>query len=144
MNIREYAKYDATDLAELVRKKQVSPKELALTAAKAIEKANPEIKGVVEIYDEAEGASSEDVGLAAFLVPAETGSHDRERHIGVAVMFARQAQYRLDVAVDIADEEMLDQYRQWLTRLEIADLLVVMMTQRVFAAAEDHQPAALF
>ena len=33
MKIRDYAKYDATGLAELVRKKEVTPKQLALTAA---------------------------------------------------------------------------------------------------------------
>ena len=33
MNLAEYAKYDGLGLAELVAKKQVSPKELAATAA---------------------------------------------------------------------------------------------------------------
>ena len=42
MNLTEYAQYDGLGLAELVAKKQVSPKELAQTAAKAIEAANPD------------------------------------------------------------------------------------------------------
>ena len=56
MKVTEYARYDATGLAELVEKKKVTPKELALAAQKAIELANPEIKAVVELYpDRIEG-----------------------------------------------------------------------------------------
>ena len=36
----------------MVRKKEVTPKELALTAAQAIAKANPELNGVIETYDD--------------------------------------------------------------------------------------------
>src|SRR5437899_7448174 len=50
MNIDEYAKYDALGLAELVSRKQVSPKELAETAARAMEAINPAINAVVETY----------------------------------------------------------------------------------------------
>lgn len=50
MNLAEYAAYDALGLAELVAKKEVTPKELALTAAAAIAKANPLINAVVETY----------------------------------------------------------------------------------------------
>jgi len=50
MNLAEYTKYDALGLAELVAKKQVSPKELTETAVKAIEAANPTVKAVVELY----------------------------------------------------------------------------------------------
>ncbi len=50
MNLSEYAKYDGLGLGELVAKKQVTPKELALTAAKAIAVANPELNAVVETY----------------------------------------------------------------------------------------------
>jgi amidase len=86
MNIREYAKYDATDLAELVRKKQVSAKELALTAAKAIEKANPEIKGVVEIYDDRiEGLDEKALGKGPFrgvpLLMKDVFGHEKGRKI---------------------------------------------------------------
>ena len=41
MNLAEYARYDALGLAELVAKKQVTPKELAQTAAKAIASRQP-------------------------------------------------------------------------------------------------------
>src|SRR5690349_6243943 len=50
MKIAEYAGYDATGLAELVAKKQVTPKELAETAAAAIAAANPKVNSVVETY----------------------------------------------------------------------------------------------
>ena len=86
MNIREYAKCDATDLAELVRKKQVSPKELALTAAKAIEKANPEIKGVVETYDDRiDGLDEKSLGNGPFrgvpLLMKDVFGHEKGRRI---------------------------------------------------------------
>ena len=44
MNLAEYASYDALGLAELVAKKQVSPKELAQTAVAAKEKVDPAVK----------------------------------------------------------------------------------------------------
>ena len=40
MNLAEYARYDGLGLADLVARKQVTPRELALTAVAAIEKAN--------------------------------------------------------------------------------------------------------
>jgi amidase len=52
MKLAEYAAYDALGLAELVAKKQVSPKELATTAAAAIEAINPAINAVVETYSD--------------------------------------------------------------------------------------------
>jgi amidase len=50
MNLTEYAAYDALGLAELVAKKQVSPKELAQTAVAAKEKVDPAVRSVVELY----------------------------------------------------------------------------------------------
>ena len=50
MKIAEYASYDALGLAELVAKKQVTPKELADTAAAAIALAKPKVGAVVETY----------------------------------------------------------------------------------------------
>ena len=48
MNLKEYASYDGLGLAELVRKRDVTPKELAATAAAAIEAVNPQVNAVVE------------------------------------------------------------------------------------------------
>jgi amidase len=50
MNLSEYASYDALGLAELVQKKQVTPKELASLAAQAIKALNGDLKAVVETY----------------------------------------------------------------------------------------------
>ena len=52
MELTEYAHYDALGLAELVRKRDLSPAELAQTAAKAVERVNPLINAVVEVYDD--------------------------------------------------------------------------------------------
>ena len=50
MNLAEYARYDALGLAQLVAKKEITPKELALTAVAAKEKADGVINSVVELY----------------------------------------------------------------------------------------------
>jgi amidase len=50
MKLAEYAGYDALGLAALVSSKQVSTKEVAATAARAIEAINPAINAVVETY----------------------------------------------------------------------------------------------
>src|SRR6478672_1872320 len=50
MNLAEYASYDALGLAELVARKQVSPKELAETASAAVNKIDDAVKSVVELY----------------------------------------------------------------------------------------------
>ena len=52
MKLAEYAAYDALGLAGLVGSKQVSPRELARTAAQAIAAVNPEVNAVVETYDD--------------------------------------------------------------------------------------------
>lgn len=52
MKIAEYAGHDATGLAELVARKQVTPKELAQSAAAAIAAANPKVNAVVELYQD--------------------------------------------------------------------------------------------
>jgi len=50
MKLDEYASYDGLGLGELVAKGEVTPKELARTAASAIETMNGEIKAVIETY----------------------------------------------------------------------------------------------
>jgi amidase len=50
VKLTEYAAHDALGLAALVAKKQVTPTELAQTAAKAIEAVNGEVNAVVETY----------------------------------------------------------------------------------------------
>jgi amidase len=86
MKIRDYAKYDATGLAELVRTKQVTPKELALTAADAIARANPDINGVVETYhDRIDGLDETSLGKGPFrgvpLLMKDVFGHEKGRRI---------------------------------------------------------------
>ena len=48
----EWVGYDAVGLAQLVRQGQVSPAELAAQAAAAIDKVNPALSAVVEVFDD--------------------------------------------------------------------------------------------
>src|SRR5437762_11824558 len=67
MNIDEYAKYDALGLAELVSGRHVAPKELAETAARAIEAINPAINAVVETYpDRIDALDEKTLGAGPF------------------------------------------------------------------------------
>src|SRR5690349_9371759 len=50
MNLAEFARYDGLGLAGLVASKEVSPRELAKTAAQAIAAANLAVNAVVETY----------------------------------------------------------------------------------------------
>ncbi|MFF5995006.1 amidase [Lysinibacillus sp. KU-BSD001] len=52
MNLQEYASYDGLGLAELVKNKQVTPKELVQLAIQGIEKVNPTINAVVSVLEE--------------------------------------------------------------------------------------------
>src|SRR6185312_6510129 len=65
--LAEYASRDALGLAELVADKQVSPKELAETAAAAIAAINPAVNAVVETYpDRIEGLDETTLGTGPF------------------------------------------------------------------------------
>jgi amidase len=67
MRLAEYAAYDGLGLAELVARKEVTAKELALTAVEAIERANPELRAVVEVYpDQTDGLDERKLGDGPF------------------------------------------------------------------------------
>ena len=67
MNLAEYASRDALGLAELVANKDVSPKELAQTAAAAIAATNPAVSAVIEIYpDRIDGLDEQTLGPGPF------------------------------------------------------------------------------
>lgn len=56
MRLDEYCDYDATGLAELVRQGEVQARELALLAAEGVEKINPSLNAVIEVFrDRVEG-----------------------------------------------------------------------------------------
>ena len=67
MSLTEYAAYDALGLAGLVASKQVSPTELAQTAAAAIASINPAVNAVVEVYpDRIDGLDEKTLGAGPF------------------------------------------------------------------------------
>jgi len=53
MNLIEYTRYGGFELAELVRGKQITPKELSQLFIQVVKKANSQINSVVEVYDDA-------------------------------------------------------------------------------------------
>ena len=62
MKISEYASYDAVNLAELVRKRQISPPELTEVAIAAIEAVNPRLNAVIhKTFDYARKAAASDL-----------------------------------------------------------------------------------
>src|SRR5581483_6798711 len=52
MNLAEYASYDGLGLAELVRTRQASARELAELLLASVERVNPHINAVIETYSE--------------------------------------------------------------------------------------------
>jgi amidase len=50
MNLADYSSFDGVALAELVRKREMTPKELAYSFVEAVEKINPGINAVIEVY----------------------------------------------------------------------------------------------
>src|SRR5215475_7061731 len=86
MNLAEYAAHDGLGLAELVAKKQVSPKELAQTAIAAREKIDPAVGAVVELYlDRIEGLDEKSLGEGPFrgvpLLIKDVYGHEKGRKI---------------------------------------------------------------
>lgn len=67
MKLSEYAAYDGLGLGELVARKDVSPRELSLTARAAIDAINPVLEAVIEIYEDRIGGFDEaDLGSGPF------------------------------------------------------------------------------
>lgn len=52
MKLAEYSQYDGLGLAQLVRRREVSAQELAVSAIEAIGLLNPQLNAVLETYDE--------------------------------------------------------------------------------------------
>ena len=52
MNLEEYAACDGVALADLVKKSEVTPKELAHLFVEAVDKVNPEINAVIEVWSD--------------------------------------------------------------------------------------------
>ena len=52
MNLAEYSSCDGVALANLVRRGETSPKELAALFMEAVEKVNPRINAIIEVYSD--------------------------------------------------------------------------------------------
>lgn len=86
MNINDYAALDGMGLADLVARREVSPKELANAAAQAIEATNGAINAVVETYpDRIDDLDESALGDGPFRgVPfliKDVGGHEKGRKI---------------------------------------------------------------
>ena len=63
---QEFTEYDALGLAELVRKREVSPLELTAASIERIERLNPELNAVIyKLYDQALQTARAGVDTAA-------------------------------------------------------------------------------
>lgn len=62
MKLHEYAGYDATGLADLVRRREITALELVRLAREAHDHINPIINAVVEFYEDAETVVGSDTG----------------------------------------------------------------------------------
>ncbi len=54
MNLSEYAQYDGLGLAEIIRSREITPTEVAELFIKAVERVNPQINSVIEVYGDAQ------------------------------------------------------------------------------------------
>ena len=86
MKLAEYASHDALGLADLIARKQVSPTEMAATAAAAIAAINPAVNAVVETYpDRIETLNEKRLGTGPFrgvpLVIKDVLGHEAGRMI---------------------------------------------------------------
>lgn len=84
MDLHEYATLDATAIAELVRRGEVTPRELAVSAASAFERVNGELNAVIETYpDRIEDLDEGTLGNGPFRgVPfliKDVGGHEKGR-----------------------------------------------------------------
>jgi len=67
MNLTEYASLDALGLAEVIARGEISPREAAATAVRAIEAVNPKINAVIETYpDRIDGLDEAALGDGPF------------------------------------------------------------------------------
>jgi amidase len=84
MKLDEYASYDGLGLGELVARGDVTPRELAQTAAAAIAAINGELKAVIETYaDRIEALDESTLGAGPFrgvpLLMKDVFGHEKDR-----------------------------------------------------------------
>src|SRR5690348_5940909 len=95
----EWARHDAVALAGLVRAGQVKPRELAAQAADAVERLNPALNGVIEVFADTsdnpdiDGPSRDGAlyGVPMFLKDLGSGLRGRTQESGSALMVGTRA-----------------------------------------------------
>lgn len=85
MNLAEYSRFDGVALADLVQMGEVTPKELAHLFLEAVEKANPQINAVIEVYlDRIEALDCKSISNGPFsgvpFLMKDIGAGERGRH----------------------------------------------------------------
>lgn len=86
LSLAEYARHDALGLADLVARREVTPRELAATAARAIEAMRPQVGAVCELYDDRiEGLDETTLGDGPFrgvpFLMKDVFGHEKGRRI---------------------------------------------------------------
>ncbi len=86
MDLTEYASLDATGLAELIARGEITPREAAETAMRAVEAVNGEVNAVIETYpDRIEGLDEATLGSGPFrgvpLLIKDVFGHEKGRTI---------------------------------------------------------------
>jgi amidase len=109
MNLTEYASYDALGLADLVARREVTPRELAALAARAIQALDGELKSVVETYpDRIEGLDEASLGQGPFrgvpFLMKDVFGHERGRKIEFGSRLCRGM-------VGEVDSDLMTQFR---------------------------------
>lgn len=90
MSWEEWSRHDAVSLAALVKKKQVAPRELARQVAEAVERLNPRLTAVLEVFDDVVGKPDTDrpnragalYGVPMFLKDLGSGLKGRRQDSG--------------------------------------------------------------
>ncbi len=67
MNLAEYSKYDGIALANLVRRGETSPKELVELFVEAVDKVNPRINAIIEVFSDRVKEAGDQVFAAPFV-----------------------------------------------------------------------------
>ncbi len=100
MKLEEYVRYDATGLAELVSKREVSASELAQLAITGVEKVNPALNAVIETFaDRVEGLDESSIpdgpfrGVPFFLKDLGPRQEGRRQEGGSRLMQGYVASY---------------------------------------------------
>ncbi len=93
MDLAEYSRYDGVALADLVKRRKVSAKELAELAAEAVDKVNPKINAVIEVFQDRveslKGAAIPDgpfAGVPFLMKDIGSGEAGRKQEFGSRLM----------------------------------------------------------